>query len=60
VEPLVTPQTLDAFAVTAPALPLQQHVHSPVAVAGITASEYVQPLPQQRLIRRPPATVTLR
>ena len=45
VQALVTPQSLYPLSVTAPALPLEQHVHPPVAVAGMTPGEHVQLLP---------------
>ena len=42
VQPFITPQPLHPFAVAGPALPLEQHVHTPIAVAGMTAGEHVQ------------------
>jgi hypothetical protein len=40
--------------------PLQQHVHTPVAVAGMTTCEQAQPLPQHRLVSETSPLVTLR
>jgi hypothetical protein len=60
VQALVTPQSLYPLAVTAPTLALEQHVHAPVAVAGMTTSEHVQLLPQQRFVCSPDSAVTLR
>jgi hypothetical protein len=42
VQPFVAPQPLHPLAVTRPALPLEQHVHAPVAVAGMTPGEQMQ------------------
>jgi hypothetical protein len=42
VQALVTPQSLYPLAVTAPALALEQRVHAPVAVAGMTPGEQMQ------------------
>jgi hypothetical protein len=60
VQPFVTPQPLHPLAVTRPALPLEQDMDTPVAVAGMTPGEQMQLGPQPRLIRRPPAAVALR
>ena len=59
-QPLVTPQPLHPLAVARPALPSQQRMDAPVAVARMTPREQLQPLPQQRLLRHQPAPVALR
>ena len=59
-QPLVSPQPLHAFAVAAKAVPAQQRVDAPVAVAGMTPGQQPQPLPQQQLVRDGPAAVALR
>jgi hypothetical protein len=60
VQPFVTPQPLHPLAVAGPALPLEQHVDTPVAVAGMTTCEQMQLGPQPRLVRGSLAAVTLR
>jgi hypothetical protein len=60
VQALVTPQPLHPLAVALPALPLQQHVHTPVAVAGMAAGEQIELLPQQRLVGCSPWLASLR
>src|SRR5207247_456663 len=43
-----------------PALAAEQRVDAPVAVAGMSPREQLQPLPQKRLLRHQPPAVTLR
>src|SRR6516164_9783074 len=59
-EPLIAPQPLQPLAVTGPALTAEDRVDPPVAVARMTASEPLQPLPEQRLLGDESTPVTLR
>ena len=60
VQALVTPQPLHPLAVALPALALEQHVHPPVVVAGMTTCEQIELLPQQRLVGCSPWLASLR
>src|SRR5262249_44947945 len=57
---LVAPKPLHPLAITGPALPAQQRVDAPVAVAGMAPGKQPQPLAQHQLVGERPAPVALR